>query len=225
MMLGSQCSPCCGGCQNFQSIVGEWNSSSSILLWSFSSTGFNRIPVFSAANEEAYYTPSVPTFFRPGFYRVIEQGNARAQFIFAVTSSTANVWTARYRLEDKTIPNTIQTQDIVFECSSGTTQVGKARFGDLTSAIRVDEQTYSCCCAQYGPTVLFNPNGRTHACSSTSTPSPSCDTAIDSDGQVKGICTRLANPFNGFFESYTFFGFTMSLTLLDWRLFRTNPLP
>lgn len=227
MMLGSQCSPCCGGaCQNFQSIAAEWNASSSILEWSFSSTGFNAIPSFSTQDQEAYYTSSVPTFSRPGFYRSIQQGNAKAEFMFAVTSSVANVWTARYRLQDTTVANSSVTEDMVFECTNGTTQVGKSYFGNLSSAIRVDDQNYSCCCVQYGQTVLFEPNGRANACStSTSTTNANCDTAVNSAGQTKGICTRTANPFGGFFQSYTSYGYTMSLTLFDWRLFRTNPLP
>ena len=222
MMLGSQCSPCCGGtCQDFQSIIEEWNDNSSILRWSFSSTGFNTIPVFSAVDQEAYYTPSVPTFFRPGFYSVIEQGNARAQFMFAITNDVANVWTARYRLEDMTILNTIVTRDINFQCVAGTTLfTGPA----VSSAVRIDNQTYSCCCAQHGNTVVF-PFGNGNACDTTGFGNPNCDSAVNSNGQVKGICTRTSNPFGGFFESYTSFGYTMSIRLFDWRLFRTNPLP
>ena len=208
MMLGSQCSPCCGGsCQDFNALAAEWNASSSLLLWSFTSDGFGTIPTFSTVDQEAYYTSSVPTFFRPGFSRVIADGSTEAHFHFALLDPSPT-WVARFRLF---FPDGPISREMYFRCSNGTTLITASNLS--SPIVRVDDSTYDCCCVQHGTSVSF-PIGTISGCGSSSS---SC--------YASGTCLQSSSPFGGFFETYTSFGFTMSLRLLDWRLFRTNPLP
>jgi hypothetical protein len=208
MMLGSQCSPCCGGsCQDFNALAAEWDASSNVLLWSFTSDGFGTIPVFSVTDEAAYYTSSVPTFFRPGFSSVVSDGSTEARFHFALLDPNPT-WGARFRLFGPSGP---VSREMYFQCRNGSTLITASNSSLPT--VRVDDQTYDCCCVQHGSNYSY-PIGSVSGCGD---PSSSCVST--------GACANSINPFGGFFETYTSFGFTMSLRLLDWRLFRTNPLP
>lgn len=126
-----------------------------------------------------------------------------------------------------------------YQCNAGTTMVEPLRVFTTGSGFYYDyiepgstpEGQGGCCCAQYGPGTIFPSGGRVGVCTDGLSISPSCDSEYNDSGNLTGVCKKRSAPFGNTFEFSRYHSqhpgrfVYFTVTLPDWRMYRTNPLP
>lgn len=246
-MLGSACHPCCGSCQKLDNI---WPDLVALpVAYHFEcngAAGFPAVTVDETVTAGTWDTIPLPGQASQWGRKVTGDYEGRMytldMYLYYISRYS---WGAAFALRYYEYPSGTsgvnsathyQTGVFEYRCDSGTTLVEpKGIFSDFNYQYYSDYvepgSTYEgqggCCCAQYGPVAIVGNGG---ICTGAIR-SPYCDEALSEYGTLVGICKRRSAPFLSRFEfsryhsqyggRFVFF----TVTLPDWRMYRTNPLP
>lgn len=250
-MLGAACHPCCGGCQKLDYI---WPDLIALpVTYHFECNGAAGFPAVTA--HETVTSGTWDTIALPGqasqWGRRITGDYDNRQYTLEIWLYYLSrySWGAAFALRYYQYPlgtsgsNSVthyQTGGFEYQCDTGNTlvepfpvysDINYQYYTDYVEPGPTSEGQGDCCCAQYGPGTIFPGGGRVGVCTDGLSRSPFCDSELDSSGTLRGVCKKRSAPFGNTFEfsryhsqhagRFVFF----TVTLPDWRLYRTNPLP